>query len=446
LRDSFEKWCELNIRLNMRLKNNDQPKQTNYALRDFSSFLLRPLRPTPFQVGIGLLVNAIAFTTVPVHAELSSVFHNDAASETSSSRNLESPRSGSIVKHAAGLLPQSDTNLAAETHTSALLEIPFSLNALAQSGAPNPQVAEPASESAEPATESTEPIPEPPEPVTQAAPPNDWQVSAKPYIFVPFRVKLDATVAGRSASIDLGLSDILDFDRAFDAGVFVEAQKGRFGLILNGFYVSAKNSGNLGVTFPAGTLPGVGASIPIPVRASADASLSIRQGVIDLAASYRAVNTKLGDPTAPNPFPRLLVSPFLGLRINILRQKLEVDDVRLNNIPVGNLPLPITLPVDQDFRFNRTSVEPLLGAQIELALSERWAFNIWGDVSGFNISADQNLTWNVIVSAQYNFSSSTALELGYRFNGFSFEDGEGLRRAKVDLRQNGVQLAVLFRF
>jgi len=301
----------------------------------------------PLQVG--LLMNAIAFTTFPVQAEeFLPVSHNDVASQNSSSHNLESPHPSSVVKQVSGLLPQCDTSLAAETRTSASLEVFFSLIELAQSDASNSQLAEPATESSEPPAESSEPA-------TQPAMSNDWQVSAKPYIFVPFRVELDATVAGRSASIDLGLNDILDFDRAFDAGVVLEAQKGKFGLILNGFYVSAKNSGNLGVTFPAGSLPGIGANIPIPVRASADASLSIRQGVIDLAASYRAVNTKLGDSTAPNPFPHLIVFPFLGLRINILRQKLEVDDVRLNDIPVGNLPLPITLPVDQDFRFNLLS-------------------------------------------------------------------------------------------
>jgi len=274
-----------------------------------------------------------------------------------------------------------------------------------------------------------------------------WQFSVEPYIFVPLRVQADATVAGRTASIDLGLGNILDFDRAFNAGIRLQAQKNRLGLILDGFYISAQNSGNLGVTFPPNSLPGIGANIPIPVRTSADASLSIRQGLIDLAASYRIVDTTLGDSVAaPKSFPRLVFAPSLGLRINILSQKLEVDDVRINNIPVGNLPLPISLPVNRDFRLNKTTVEPLIGAQIGLDLSERWTVDLRGDVSGFNLNADTNLTWNLLVGAQYQLSPNTSVQLSYRFNGFDFEDGLGLTRAKLNLRQNGLLLGATFHF
>ncbi|WP_202925039.1 outer membrane protein [Myxacorys almedinensis] len=208
--------------------------------------------------------------------------------------------------------------------------------------------------------------------------------------------------------------------------------------------MSAKNSGNLGVTFPPGSLPGVAAGISIPVRASADASLSVRQGVIDLAAAYRVVDTTLGDSAATRRFPRLFVDPIVGLRI--LSQKLEVDNVRLNNIPVGNLPIPVPPPVNQNFRTNRTTVEPLIGARIGLDLSERWSVGIRGDVSGFNLYADRNLTWNLLIGTQYQLSPNTSLQLSYRFNNFDFEDGSGLSRTKLNLRQNGLLLGAIFRF
>ncbi|QZZ21290.1 hypothetical protein J5X98_02030 [Leptothermofonsia sichuanensis E412] len=275
------------------------------------------------------------------------------------------------------------------------------------------------------------------EPVTS----DRWQFSVAPYFFVPLRVRTDATVAGRSASINLGLGSILNFDRAFDAGIRVEAWKNQWGVIFDGFYISAKNSGNIGVTFPQGSLKQFG--INFPVRVSADASLSVRQGTVDLAASYRVVDTLLNGPeTSPNPFPRLVVAPILGLRTNILSQKLEVGNVRVGVVPLGT----ITLPVNQDFSSLRTFVEPLIGAQIGVDLSERWAVGLRGDVSGFNISADRNLTWNLLISTQYHFSPSTSLQLGYRFNNFDFEDGAGLRRTRVNLRQNGLLLSVIFRF
>lgn len=278
-------------------------------------------------------------------------------------------------------------------------------------------------------------------PLAEPATSDRWQFSVAPYFFVPLRVRTDATVAGRSASINLGLGSILNFDRAFDAGIRVEAWKNRWGVIFDGFYISAKNSGNIGVTFPQGSLQRFG--INFPVRVSADASLSVRQGTVDLAASYRVVDTLLNGPeTSSNPFPRLVVAPILGLRTNILSQKLEVGNVRVGVVPLGT----ITLPVNQDFSSLRTFVEPLIGAQIGVDLSERWAVGLRGDVSGFNISADRNLTWNLLISTQYHLSPSTSLQLGYRFNNFDFEDGAGLRRTRVNLRQNGLLLSVIFRF
>lgn len=353
-------------------------------------------------------------------------------SQASPSQNLltaseESVHPRQVLKQAASLLTESviashpiDFHAIESIESTDKLKSNFLPNSIAQADLTPPPSVEPLAE-----------------PVTS----DRWQFSVAPYFFVPLRVRTDATVAGRRASFSLGLGSILNFDRAFDAGMRVEAWRNRWGVIFDGFYVSAKNSGNIGVTFPQGTLQQFG--INVPVRVSADASLSVRQGTVDLAASYRVVDTLLNGPeTSSNPFPRLVVAPILGLRTNILSQKLEVGNVRVGVVPLGT----ITLPVNQDFSSLRTFVEPLIGAQIGVDLSERWAVGLRGDVSGFNISADRNLTWNLLVSTQYHFSPSTSLQLGYRFNNFDFEDGDGLRRARVNLRQNGLLLSVIFRF
>ncbi len=226
----------------------------------------------------------------------------------------------------------------------------------------------------------------------------------------------------------------MNLDRALDAGVRLEARKNRLGFILDGFYVFARQSGRLGVSFPPGSLQRFG--INAGARVSADGSVSVHQGTLDVAASYRVVDTSLGSSTA-NPYPRLFVAPILGIRANFWGQRLVVDTIRIGNIP---------LPVDQDFSFTRTTVEPLIGAQVGLNLSDRWAVGIRGDVSGFNINANRDITWNILVDTQYFLSPSTSLQLAYRFNGFDFEDGEGFRRSKLNLRQNGFLLGVIFRF
>ncbi|MBF2029227.1 MAG: hypothetical protein IGS48_21115 [Oscillatoriales cyanobacterium C42_A2020_001] len=398
---------------------------------------------------------AIALSSYPAHANdpvPTSKEFSPSSSKIKPSSNQE-PIYAKHVLSQASLLVDPVTELSIKSGHSIdsrpieSLKPPFRLNSVAQADAPPPQPSQAQPAEAQPSVPASDAPSAPPasSDASQKTASDRWQFSVAPYFFVPLNAEVDATVLGRSTSIDLSLGDILEFDRAFDAGLRVEAWKNRFGLILDGFYVSLKDSGNLGVTFPAGSLQRFG--IPFPVRASADASLSTRQGQIDLAASYRVVDTLLSNPAElTNPYPRLTVAPILGLRINILSQELEVDDIRLNNIPVSGLPLPITLPVNQDFSSSRTTVEPLLGAQIGLDLSRQWTIGIRGDVSGFNVGADRNWTWNLLASIQYNLSSSTSLQLGYRVNDFEFADGSGLRRSRVNLNQNGLLLGVIFRF
>lgn len=263
-----------------------------------------------------------------------------------------------------------------------------------------------------------------------------WHFSVEPYFFIPLDIDADVTVAGRSASIDAGLGDILDLEEAFDAGIRFEARRRRFGIMLDGFYLVAGESGTLRTTLPAGSLLRFG--IPFAVPAEADASATLRQGTIDLSVFYRVVDTSLrNEATAPPAYPRLMFDPILGIRTNIVRQDLEIDEVRIG---------PQTFDLNREFDFSRTTLEPLLGARLQLRLSRRWSLELRGDVSGFNLNAEQDTTWNLLAGTQYDFSPSVGLQLAYGFSGFTYEDGEGLNRAEIDLEQHGLWLSVLFRF
>ncbi|NJN88651.1 MAG: hypothetical protein HC881_23190 [Leptolyngbyaceae cyanobacterium SL_7_1] len=199
-----------------------------------------------------------------------------------------------------------------------------------------------------------------------------WQFAVEPYFFIPLDVEADIAALGRSVSIQAGLDDIFNLDRAFDAGVRIEARNGRFGLLLDGFYLAAAQSGTLSVTFPAGSLQRFG--IPIEVEGRADARASLQQGTIDLSAFYRVVNSSLRrSPTPTNPYPWLVIDPILGLRTNISRQEIEVDELRIG---------PNTIPINREFSSSRTTLEPLVGLRIGLQLSRRWSLGLQGDVSG----------------------------------------------------------------
>jgi len=451
----------------MRLKSNERSsKKTIQAgyVRGLESKVLKLI----WQYTGSAISIAIASSGVSVYAEEHRSGLDDLGVKHSSSFTQKFIHSTEVLKQGTSLLPES---VESTTQTQALRasRSTNSLNLISQADVPTSQPLEPSVEPAaedapisepseptiEPATDQT-PTTEPLEPTTEPAEPtmeptvedlsaqrssDRWQVSVAPYLFVPLDVEADVTVAGRSGSINLGLGDILSFDRAFSAGLRVEAWKNRLGLILDGLYVSARNSGNFGLTVPEGTLASFG--INSAFRVNADGSLSVRQGTIDLAVSYRVVDTVLGSSTEPTQrFPRLVFAPIVGIRTNILSQELEIDEIGIPVTPIG----PVSLSADQEFSFSRTFVEPMIGAQIGLDLSDRWSFSIRGDVSGFNINADRNFTWNLLADVQYHFSSSSSLQLAYRFNDFDFEDGSGLTRARVNLSQNGLLLSVIFRF
>ncbi|QYO68216.1 hypothetical protein [Leptolyngbya sp. 7M] len=306
------------------------------------------------------------------------------------------------------------------------------------------------------------------------SPSNRWQFSVEPYFYLPFDVNADITVDGRSTSLDLGLDDILDLDQVFDAGLRLEAQHNRWGFILDGFYVYGEDSRRLGGTFAAGSLlqfarqvaPGrveqfvqqfnperlqqfiqrfdpeqiqeiVGSGRQIglntPVRVSASGDVSVRQITVDAAVSYRVVDTALDKSPEEIVYPRFLFAPILGVRTNFLRQTIEVDTIRIENLPIADDVLP---PINRTFRYSKTLVSPLVGAEFGLGLSERWMLGLRSDVSGFNIGADENWTWNLLASVQYRLSRLASLRLAYHFSSFDFEDGEGFARAKLGIRQN----------
>jgi len=328
-----------------------------------------------------------------------------------------------------------------------------------------PDLSEPDLSEPEAADLSSDPIPS-----------KGWQFSLSPYFFAPFDIDADVTVSGRSTSIDLGLDDVLNLDRAFNGGLRFEGQSNRWGFVLDGFYLYAEDSGSLGGSFSARSLAGfvrqtspgrldefvqqfdpqrleqltqigqqigqqVNLDTPVPITASGTAS--VRQIRIDAAVTYRAVDISLDNSPDADFYPRLVIAPLAGLRTNFLRQTIEVDSIRIANREIPDNAIP---SVDREFRESVTLVDPLLGAEIALALSERWSLELQGDISGFGLGADRNLGWNLAFGTQFNISRSVGLQLLYRFNGFDYADGDGRDRIELDLEQNGLQLTTTFRF
>jgi len=102
----------------------------------------------------------------------------------------------------------------------------------------------------------------------------------------------------------------------------------------------------------------------------------------------------------------------------------------------------VSFPVNESLSFSKAFVEPLIGGSLWFDLDPRWTLGLRGDVSGFGINGDRDLTWNLLLIAFYRFSPTVALEFGYRFNSFQYQEGSSLERMRLDLRQSGFTVGV----
>ena len=82
------------------------------------------------------------------------------------------------------------------------------------------------------------------EPVSIATDSNKWRFQFQPYVTVPVSTYGTATARGRTVNYNLNLGELLD-SLNFTASARVEAWKGRFGLIFDGYYVNLGAVANL---------------------------------------------------------------------------------------------------------------------------------------------------------------------------------------------------------
>ncbi|WP_202925040.1 hypothetical protein [Myxacorys almedinensis] len=134
------------------------------------------LKPKPFLLCISSNLSiAIVLSGTPIHAE----DQLPPSSNSTPKLNQEYVHSAEALKQSASLLPQP---VSIESRNLAAVEPAFPHTAIAQTETPTSPPSEPFSRTTS----------------------DRWQYSVEPYFFVPLSVKADATVAGRSASINLG--------------------------------------------------------------------------------------------------------------------------------------------------------------------------------------------------------------------------------------------------
>jgi hypothetical protein len=93
---------------------------------------------------------------------------------------------------------------------------------------------------------------------------------------------------------------------------------------------------------------------------------------------------------------------------------------------------------------SKSWVDPFVGAQLNVALSERWWLDLHGDVGGFNVGS--KLAWQAYANVGYRASDLVSVYLGYRALDMDYESGSGSTLFRYDVLTAGPQIGVAFRF
>jgi hypothetical protein len=242
-----------------------------------------------------------------------------------------------------------------------------------------------------------------------------WSGTLELYGFAPLRSTGSTTINGLTANYDLSFADVLP-SLQFAAAVRGRAEYDRTGLLTDLSYVNLGNS--------AATLVGR------RDRFDASAGLNQQQGIYDVAVSYRlgARESAIGKPG------QYSVIPYAGVRI--INMKMGLD-------------LSLEGPRNRGFSASRdygiTWAQPLIGTQASLFLSPKLRIFARGDIGGFGLSGDKDLSGNAQVGLGYAIGNNTDLNLSWRYLGIAY-DSAANRGNSFDAYQNGVELGVKFFF
>jgi hypothetical protein len=252
-----------------------------------------------------------------------------------------------------------------------------------------------------------------------------WQINFQPYATIPVSTYGQVEIKGRTVNYSVGLGELLQVLRVAVSGR-VEAWKGNFGLIFDGYYASIGGTGLIESSRPE-------------VDATLESNLTFDQGIYDFAVSYHIGDRQIAyNPHRPSPeyFPRAWFRPYAGTRLNDLGSTIKTT---------------LTLPrpdrsFSESFNAGRTWFEPLLGGTVGVQISEPITFWLRGDASGFGLAGDTDMSWNVIFGTDWWVTPHISLQFAYRFYQINYGNGGGDNAFRFEENFNGPYLGATFRF
>lgn len=239
-----------------------------------------------------------------------------------------------------------------------------------------------------------------------------WRATVELYGFAPVRTWGTTSIRGFDADFDTSLGALIPLlETVGSARGSVES--GRFGLMADVYY--AQIGDELARTGKRGLLTGRVEQTAI-------------QGIYDLAFRYRfgAVETAIGTPG------QVTVIPYAGVRV--LKNQLD-----LSAVVEGSGPLQLRL--EKQGSWGRTWTQPLIGTQASVFLAPGLRAFARGDLGGFGLAGDEDLSGNAQVGLGIALGNSTQLDLSWRYYGLNYSNGAE-RETAIRSRQNGIEVGL----
>ncbi|MGE5295295.1 MAG: hypothetical protein ACM3VT_10750 [Solirubrobacterales bacterium] len=230
----------------------------------------------------------------------------------------------------------------------------------------------------------------------QALDSDGWHLSVTPYFWFS-GIEGDVKVRDAEVDVDVGFDKIWDA-LDFGAQVHIEAQKGRWGLLLDPTYLALSVDDE---------------SIDV-----VDAELEIDLWIVEFGGFYRIV-----DSLDRRGFPGAL-DVLLGGRYWSMETQLDIG--------------PLSRESNDEW------VDPFFGLRWTAQLTDKLLVLVRGDVGGFAIYEDaSDFTWNVFAGPAMKLSKNMTLLVGYRALGIDRDEGDN---SKADLTLAGPEIGLQFQF
>lgn len=254
------------------------------------------------------------------------------------------------------------------------------------------------------------PAPAPvPSPATPETVDRTWRGTLELYGFAPIRSWGTTTIKGFEADVDTSLSELIPLIETVGSAR-ASIENGRFGLMTDLYY--AQIGDEITRTGKRGLLTGRVEQTSI-------------QGIYDFAFRYRmgATEKAIGTPGETT------VIPYAGVRV--LRSQLDL----LATLEGRG---PLALRLQKQGTWERTWTQGLVGTQASVFLTPGVRLFARGDIGGFGLGGEQDLSGNAQVGLGIALGNNTQLDVSWRYMGLAFSNGAD-RETGFTLKQNGIE-------